>query len=124
MTPVKKLVLGIMLFALLFIIGFADAQQRTATRSSGLKSVDAAIATTGGALTGVLVLTDGTNDATIVVYDHASAASGTVLFKGKVAGASNFGGATFEVPLRYSNGVYADVTGTGANYIIYYISGF
>jgi hypothetical protein len=104
---------------LLCIASVAWAAPQTCI-TSGIKNADAAVATKTGWLCGVLILTDGTNDATVVVYDNASAASGTELFKAKVSGAGNFGGGTFEIPIRFSNGIYADVTGTGATYIIYY----
>jgi hypothetical protein len=91
-----------------------------ACQSSGLLSADAAVSTAGGQLCGVLIVTDGSNDATVIVYNNASAASGNVLFKGKVAGAANFGGATWETTIRYNAGLYVDVTGTGAAYILYY----
>lgn len=77
-----------------------------------------------GYLTGCLIVTNGTNDADIIVYDNATTASGTILWQGKVAGASNFGGATWEIPVRYNNGIYVNVTGTGATYIIYYRAGY
>lgn len=103
--------------ALLFCLSIAQAAE--VSRSSGLKTSSAAIATTGGTLSGVLVTTDGTNAATITVYDHASSASGTILFTCTVVGGAYFGGATWEKPIRYSNGIYAAISGTGASYIIY-----
>ena len=114
-----KKIIAILVILTLCLTTLAYAQGLRA-RSSGLKTEDAAIATVRGSLTGVLVITDGTNAASIIVYDHATAATGTVLFKGTIAGTANFGGATFGVSVRYMNGVYADIGGTGASYIIYY----
>lgn len=89
--------------------------------TSGLKSADAVIMAMPGRLMGCLVLADGTNAATITLYDNASAASGTVLAKYVVDATL-----TSEAPTLPSegiicnNGIYADVTGTGAEFIVYY----
>ena len=67
-------------------------------------------------------MTGGTNDATLIIYDNASAASGTELFKVVVTGAND--GAYFELPeggIRAKNGLYADVTTAGGGaYIVHY----
>jgi predicted ribonuclease toxin of YeeF-YezG toxin-antitoxin module len=117
----KKRFLGsfVLLVALVFLVPIAGAQ--VLCSSSGLKTGDALIATGIKNLCGVLIISDGNNDASIVVYDSASGATGTVLFKGTVAKAANFGGATFGNVVRTTKGIYADMTGTGASYIIYYV---
>lgn len=91
--------------------------------SSGLKSADAAIYAAECKLHGLFVLTDGTNAATVVLYDNASAASGTELAKYVVPGASLSGYVHFDCPVGASKGIYADVSGTGANYIVHYAIG-
>ncbi len=88
--------------------------------SSGLKDADAAILAVPGKFGGVLIITDGTNPATVVVHDHASAASGTELFSGVVAGASNFGSFFPSKSINARLGIFVNVTGTGAKYIVYY----
>lgn len=86
--------------------------------TSDLKSADAVICAKPCTLVSATVLTDGTNAATLVLYDNASSAAGTVLAKVKVAGANLMG---FVVPLaRAEKGIYADVTGTGAEFVITY----
>lgn len=89
--------------------------------SSGLKTSDTAILDRRGILTGVMIVTDKTNDASLIIYDNASAASGTALFKGLVVGTEDsryFDLGSLNV--RCVNGLYADVSGTGAEYIVYY----
>ena len=49
--------------------------------SSGLKTVDAAICDSPCLLTGVQVIADGTNNATLVLYDNASEAIGKIMFQ-------------------------------------------
>ena len=67
---------------------------------------------------GILIVTNGSNDASVIVYDNASTASGTELFKGTIAAASNFGGGfVYSTAVK---GIYVDVSGTGAAYIVYY----
>ena len=90
------------------------------SRPSGLKTADAVIRNTKAILTGVQVITDGTNDATIVIYDNASGATGTALFKATVTGAND----TEHFPLPdggvyAENGLYADITTAGTlGYIV------
>jgi hypothetical protein len=89
--------------------------------TSGLKSADAAIMARPGKLRGLQVLADGTNAATVVLYDNASAASGTVLAKVVVDATLTTDAASIpEDGIVCANGIYADVTGTGAEYIVYY----
>lgn len=89
------------------------------TQSSGLKTTSGIIKAVPCLLTGVLVITDGTNAATVILYDNASTNSGTVLWKCTVVGAAYFGGATFEIPVRAQKGVYMTISGTGANAVVY-----
>ena len=70
-------------------------------------------------LDGVLIITDGTNAATLTLYDNNSAASGTVVFKAVVAGSVNSAYFPFPNPLRTNAGLYAAVSGTGASYVLY-----
>lgn len=92
--------------------------------SSGLKTADAAILAMPGTLMGLTVLTDGTNDATVILYDNASAASGTVLAKLKVPGAElSKELVVAECGIVANHGIYADVEGDGAEYIVQYTAG-
>jgi hypothetical protein len=115
----KKLLFSLLIIgAFLSVVPSADA---LLCMSSGLKTADALISNSTKALCGVLVITNGTDAATAIVYDNASGPSGRVLFKGKISGAANFGGATFENPVNVDKGIYVVITGTGASYIIYYL---
>ena len=91
------------------------------SNSSGLRSADAAILARPGRLLGVIGIADGTNQATVTVYDNASAASGTVLAQVIVDATLTY--QDMHLPgegVICNSGIYVDVTGTGANYIIYY----
>ena len=90
------------------------------SRSSGLKSADAVITKGVNRINAITLLTDGTNAASVIVYDNASAASGLVLAKVTAAGAQNTMHVIFENPVYAEKGLYADVTGTGAGYIVYF----
>lgn len=90
--------------------------------SSGLKTADAVIRADKAILTGVHVITDGTNDATVLLYDNASAASGTEIFKITATGTDD------AIPINLpnngvycKNGIYADITTAGTmGYIVYF----
>lgn len=90
------------------------------SRSSGLKTADAVIQTGRNRVNAITLLGDGTNAASIIVYDNASAASGVVLAKVTALAATRFTHVLFENPVVAEDGIYADVAGTGAEYIIYY----
>lgn len=92
--------------------------------SSGLLSSDSVVSNMPGRLHCVTVLTDGANAATVVVYDNASAASGTVLAKIIVAAADR--SAVFsphDEGIVVNNGIYLDITGTGAEAIVHFNKG-
>ncbi len=70
-----------------------------------------------GYLASILILTDGTNDATAIIYDN-TAASGKKLWEGKVKGADNYGGRNWVKPVEFLIGMYVDLTGTDSSCII------
>lgn len=90
------------------------------TTSSGLKNADAAIQAGAGRLRGVSLIGDGTNAASIVIYDNATAASGKALAKLSLKAGETYVSAVIpEEGVCVNAGIYADVTGTGAEYIVY-----
>lgn len=64
-------------------------------------------------LNSIQVVTDGTNTATVTVYDN-TAASGTIVALVKILGANLFGGCDFSNALKCENGITVVVAGTGA----------
>ena len=91
--------------------------------SSGIKSADAIISSTGAYLVGVVLIPDGTNACSIVVYE-GTAASGVEVAK-LALGVTQTAPQQllFNIPISCNKGIYCDVTGTGANYIVYYSQG-
>jgi len=91
-----------------------------AISSSGLKSADAAIVAGPCRLMGIK-LNPAAADSTLVVYDNASAASGTAVAKASLK-ANAKGEVEWFGPqgIECRNGIYADVTGASAEYIVYY----
>ena len=87
--------------------------------SSGVKNADALIATGRNRVNAITVLTDGTNSATLDVRDGITV-SDTIKITGKCVGANLINHIIFENPVLFENGIYGDVTGTGATYIIYF----
>lgn len=67
----------------------------------------------------VAIITDGTNPADVILYDNATAASGTKVYEGGVAGADRGATVVFDCPVKCDNGLYLDITGTGASCIVY-----
>jgi len=108
------LCLAIMLAVPVFALDYRGA------KCSGEQTSDQKIYGANCLLTGVLIITDGTNSAKVVVKDSTTA-TGTVVAEFTVAGSSYFGGGTWEVPVEMHSGIYCDVTGTGASYVVYFI---
>lgn len=68
----------------------------------------------------VLVITDGSNAATVILYDNTSAA-GKKVWEGVIAGATGYGGRNWTFPVRCRNGIYCAISGTGASAIVEYV---
>jgi hypothetical protein len=89
------------------------------SRSTGVLNADTLIATGRNRVNAITVLTDGTNAATVDLYD-ALTGSGTINVKGRCVGANLINHIIFENPVVFETGIYADVTGTGATFIVFY----
>ena len=89
--------------------------------SSGEKTSSAVIKAGRCFLSSVLVITDGTNPATIIIYDNATEAAGKKLAEFLVAGATGYGGRNWTFPIRCDNGIYCSISGTGASAIVEYV---
>jgi hypothetical protein len=96
------------------------SEQRITTDRLTLSSL---IQPGGGLLFGCLIETDGTNAATLTIYDNI-AGSGKIMRKIIVPGADYYGGFELAGGLKSDNGIYATISGTGAAYWITYGSGF
>lgn len=89
-------------------------------KSSDLLTTSGLIATGKNYLKGVKILTDGTNAATVIVYDNTTN-SGKVLYKGVVAGDQLAGPLDdFTHMVQAELGLYVVLSGTGANAVVYF----
>ena len=70
-------------------------------------------------LVAIEVITDGTNDAKLIVYDALST-DGKVVFEMTVTGSSHYGGRLFIPSVHMQTGIYGVLSGTGASYIVEY----
>ena len=113
---IKKAILTtvlIMLVASSPALSFDGATATQAMTSSGQ-------AVTGACwITGLAVVTNGTNDATITVYDGTST-SGAMIGTYYVPGALYGDRAVWTFPRRVNNGIYVNVSGTGASAVVEY----
>jgi hypothetical protein len=117
MKQFKYLLIG---FLLVFFCTAAYSQSKF-TYSSGLLTSSRVISAEPILLTDVAVYTDSTGlyDATVILYNSPSGASGTVLGKCTVLGAAKNGGLFIPVPVKASSGIYMSITGSGASAIIF-----
>lgn len=88
--------------------------------TSGTKSADGIIFAGPVKLKGVLLNADGTNAATAVLYNNASAASGTVVAKLQVDAGLVYESYSIDDGVMCTNGLYLDITGTGAECIVHF----
>ena len=120
----KKRLIGLLsVFLLLLFVSTALAVTLTCQPTSQ-QTGSAACVESACHFFGIAVITDGTNNVTIDIYDNASAASGTKLIPTWVipTSATNLAaGYDAPVPIRCKNGIYVDVTCSGdVKYIVYY----
>lgn len=95
-------------------------------RSDDEQTTSRVVHTGFGYYTGCRVFTDGTNDATLILYD-ALAASGLIIDKIVVKGDQLMGGVEkAKGPGRsgfpFHTGMYASISGTGASYLLHLAS--
>lgn len=89
------------------------------SRSSGLQTTDQLIFTGRNRINAITLIADGTNAANVVVYDNTTN-TGLVVGKASAKATDTTVHIIFENPVVCENGIYADVTGTGAAYIVYF----
>jgi len=95
--------------------GFRDSE----VYSSGVKAIDAVISDQPAHAVGVDVHDSGSGNVQLTLYDNASAASGTAIFKSPVLAAD--ASLNFNLDnVRCENGIYADIAGTAPEYIVRY----
>ncbi len=88
--------------------------------SSDEKTSSVLLDTGAGVFAGVVINTNGSNDATIIIYDNTSAA-GTKLHEQVVLAGDITGGFTPYPSIGYSTGLYLSIAGTGASAIVFYV---
>lgn len=86
--------------------------------SSGLKSSSAVVINRPARLHGVIAIADGTNAATVTIYDNASAAAGTELAQIIVDATLTYESFNLEGGIEAKNGLYVALAGTGAKAIV------
>lgn len=115
----KRLMQLIVAITLILTIAWGASAEWAMT--SGQQTADAAVSSSGCYLSAIQIETDGSNNVTVLLYDNASAASGTVVADITVVAGDYYGGRVWIHPIRCYNGIYADVTGTNGTYFVEYI---
>jgi hypothetical protein len=89
------------------------------SQSSGVLNANTLVFNGRQRINALTVFTDGTNDATVSLYDNTTN-SGKISVKGLCVGANKVQHFIFENPVFMQDGLYAAVTGTGASFIVFY----
>lgn len=89
------------------------------SESSGRKTSSTSVLASSGYLCSLIAEADGTNAATITLYDNPSAASGTILAKIVVDAGATYESLSPMVPIVANSGIYVDISGTGAAAIVH-----
>lgn len=88
-------------------------------QTSGIKSSSGIITDGPAKAVSLIAYTDGTNEVTAILYDNASAASGTVLHKIIVLAADKMGGIV-DMEVGADNGIYLELSGTNGTALVHY----
>jgi len=88
--------------------------------SSGLLTASGVVSAYKNYLNGLVAQADGTNVATVIIYDNPSAASGTVIAKVVIPAGSRTQEILFDKAIRADTGLYASISGTGAEATVYF----
>ena len=91
----------------------------TSSANTGLQTTSQLTFNGRNRINAVSLFGDGVNAATLNIYDNTSA-SGKVAVKVQVKAADYQNHVIFTQPVYMENGIYNSLTGTGANYIVYY----
>ncbi len=83
--------------------------------TSDNKTADAVVKAAHGIFGSLILIGDGTNLATAVLYDNASAATGVVVARAATKESTQIFG-----PVQCANGIYLDIGGTGAAAVVLY----
>jgi hypothetical protein len=108
-----------LVLCLLLLLFSSSIQAAEFAYSSGILNASGTVVGVPVLLTDLAVYTNGSADATVILYDN-TAASGTVIGKCVVAGAAVNGGLFIPIPVKTYNGIYMSITGTGASAIVYW----
>lgn len=89
--------------------------------SSGLQTADAAITAEPGYFCGITV-TPAAADTTVIIYDseNSTTSGKTVLDKILVKASSSSMHVHYDQPITANRGIYATLTGAGAEYTVHY----
>ena len=116
-----KKIVGMAVVILMLLVGsMAQAMDYESSISSGILASSSVVYAKPCKLTDLAVYTDGTNQVTAILYDNATAASGTVIGKVIVPGAALNGGLVIPIPVRAQNGIYISLSGTGGTAVVFY----
>ena len=117
----KKKILSILLVILLAGASIAFALEFGTAKTSGLLSASAVVVSGHCYLSGVILYSNGSSNAEVLVYDNGTGPTGTNVFKLHIWGTDNYGGKNFAFPVECFNGIYATVSGDEASCILEYI---
>ena len=93
----------------------------TSSRSSDLQTVSAQIAKGANRVNSVSLLGDNVNVSTVTLFDTASStATGKILAKVVARASDAQNHIIFTNPIYAELGIYAQLTGIGGNYIVYF----
>lgn len=91
----------------------------TSSANTGVQTTSQLTFTGRNRINAVSLFGDGVNAGTLNIYDN-TAASGKVAVKVQVKASDYQNHVIFTQPVLMENGIYCSLTGTNANYIVYY----
>jgi hypothetical protein len=92
----------------------------TTSKTIGRCTNDCLIGTGKCLVSNVLIETNGTDDITLILYDNTTS-GGKIVFKAIVPGEQGTKIFSFVNPISCSIGCYADKSGSGAAFLVYFV---
>jgi hypothetical protein len=119
---IRKILFLMFLVMLVAVPCFAQPPSVTlpGAKCTGLISSNTQVITGNAYILSVGVVADGTNAATVTVYDGTDASGAQITPPLVIGAGSYFGGEDWPVPVPLNKGIFVTISGTNAGAIIWY----
>ena len=106
-------------FMLVMMGAYYDVSDKyPGAQSSTRQTVSAVISTGPSWLTGIDIITNGTDTGTATIYSGVTSVGTSIIFTRSVVGNTYYGNKVWSIPVKAQNGLYLELSGTTPPYAI------